>query len=373
MLYIHVRISLGPSAVGLTDKWEESVCALNQHFGRPTYPAMMANTRSHSLWSAGSRSPAAGGTLAGESSNTSGGQSALSLRADAVSGGFHDWADDELFEVAMEFWREARGRVQHMGREDHRLGQGPTTAEVLRMSFIHIPRTGGISLKSSLPTTRSKYKLWYNSALHRRLGAALTSPWHLPPDVYERTYGSWDRGLSESNRPNGSAFNTSGVSRFCIVRSPANRLMSAVRWTMMSHKRLGAATLTPPPTPAQLLRAFNRSRQELGGGGNGVEWTATLLLTQPQHWFVWDDVGRVQCHCVIAFEKLWLLTSRHLEQSASLQPRAESIRTSIRGTWLATNVSAFEELPAELRALYAKDQKLWEHAGNASGLCYEPG
>ncbi len=71
------------------------------------------------------------------------------------------------------------------------------------------------------------------------------------------------------------------------------------------------------------------------------------------HRFVWADDGSVQCDCVVAFEKLGSLISKRLNVG---DPR------------LRPN----DPLPVPLARLYKRDQRLWERALRAPGLCYQP-
>ena len=78
---------------------------------------------------------------------------------------------------------------------------------------------------------------------------------------------------------------------------------------------------------------------------------------QPQHWFVWDEEGRAQCDCVIAFEKLSAFKSHGLgHRNRSPQP----------STLLST------PMPSVMRPLVQPDYLLWNRAKSAPHLCYEP-
>ena len=86
-------------------------------------------------------------------------------------------------------------------------------------------------------------------------------------------------------------------------------------------------------------------------GRHGVQWTEELAHRQPQHWYVWDEHGGVQCDCVVAFEKLGMLTDSQKKASSHVTGGV---------------------LPAPLQQLYSVDFHLWRLAHQTDGFCYRP-
>lgn len=107
--------------------------------------------------------------------------------------------------------------------------------------------------------------------------------------------------------------------------------------------------------PEKLLHVFSAGRGQ-------IAWTEELAHLQPQSWFVWDGLGRVQCECVVAFEQLPFLTSR-------------TVRNSAHASGASVGTERYEQLPPPLRLLYALDLYLWQLAWqlvNTSQFCYRP-
>ena len=115
-------------------------------------------------------------------------------------------------------------------------------------------------------------------------------PWHLAPDVFEWLYGRRIEsfGSHQTSRP-----------RWCVVRNPSDRYASCVAWDHAEHPR-SKQYRTPPVDLAQELARgrFNVPWQGIDGATDlhGEE----LSHRQPQHWFVWDEHGDVQCDCVVS-------------------------------------------------------------------------
>jgi hypothetical protein len=115
----------------------------------------------------------------------------------------------------------------------------------------------------------------------------------------------------------------------------------------------------PATSPAELVATFTA-----GGRRRDIAWTEELLHKQPQAWYVWDEAGHVQCHCVVPFESIGQFAG-----NASIRKAAP------RGHHAMHNNSG---LPAALRPLYGLDAELWSlahkhtaHQKDAS-VCYRP-
>lgn len=197
-------------------------------------------------------------------------------------------------------------------------------SNIRRYMFIHIPKTGGSSIES---------EKWSNCILKRHLevpplnfwsaSSNWSSPWHFPPDLYELRY----------NQP----FNIKyAEKRFCVVRNPIDRFASCVSWSVHHwHTPL-----------THLLHTYLNRTSPL------IHWNEELLHRMPQHMFVWDTHGEVQCHCVVAFEKLSNLTSITRNKSPAHTQK--------------------DSLPNGFHDLYAMDFLLWEDAIASKDLCYTP-
>ena len=137
--------------------------------------------------------------------------------------------------------------------------------------------------------------------------------------------------------------------RWCIVRRPSDRYASCRSWAASQHPEWAYDLASE----TRLLAEFARGRYGVhwqGGGGIGLD---EAVHKQPQHWFVWDANGAVQCHCVVAFEKLGTITSHRSTVTPS-----------------APHVSA--PLSEPMHELYALDEALWAEASRSSSLCFTP-
>ena len=182
--------------------------------------------------------------------------------------------------------------------------------------FLHVPKTGGTSLEDVLPAaaqlvtpftriTRKHNRITHNSssefdvkrAANKKLWRNWTrsSPWHLPPDVYERRFG-----VSYSD----------GRPIFCVVRNPIERLLSR----LAQRECVGNSSL-PPDLEAEAA-VLQRAQAQLNWlAGEPIDWMEHVeaplraieatMHALPQTWFVFtQEEHAVQCHCVVAFEKL---------------------------------------------------------------------
>lgn len=234
-----------------------------------------------------------------------------------------------------------------------------TEARAVLMShdFIHIPKTGGTSVEDELLANGHPHLAirWLvrdccQYGQHHIFRCCHPGPpWHLAPDVFEHTVrqsadlrSSIDGHQSHPGSAETSADALSRRRRWCVVREPAARWASCVAWARRYNPAWGQYA-------PELVAAFAHGRFSVGWGADD-----RLAHRQPQHWFVWDEIGQVQCDCVVAIEKLHLLTSRR----------------SNRETTPSSDVPP--PLPAALEELYAADRDLWRRALRAPGICYEP-
>ena len=186
---------------------------------------------------------------------------------------------------------------------------------LLNMTFIHIPKTGGTTIENSLTSDRAIIHRY-----PRPPSDPWLSPWHFPPDLYEQRY------LVPYDRPGHKQ-------RFCVVRHPAERYASCERYTKSGFQR-----------PAMSL-ASDYLRW------HGIEPTEEHLHRMPQHMFVFDRKGHVQCQCVISFDKLGRLLRQ--VDNKSQGPR---------------NIT----MPRDFAELYRHDLVLYEKARRHPELCYNP-
>ena len=212
---------------------------------------------------------------------------------------------------------------------------------MLQMMFLHIPKTGGSTLESILRASQVVVKQsWWKKGFpsHHSIGEHLVghelhltaTPWHLPPDVVQDVF---HHALPEG--------------RFCIIRNPADRYESCVNdWNFRVLGVVEDGDYGKNRTDADVARA-------LLSGRSSVVWDHELTHKQPQHWFVWASDGQVQCDCVVAFERIHVLTTKHKHS---------------RGVAHATKT----QLPESLAELYRADWLLWRLARNSPSLCYRP-
>lgn len=214
--------------------------------------------------------------------------------------------------------------------------------------FIHVPKTGGTSVEQALQAigapqlaVRWQFQSCCDFARPNTRQCCFPGPpWHLAADVFKQRFNRSIEGDGSARRE-----------RWCIVRDPAARYASCVAWDRRVHPH--------PWDASDEASGLALATHALRGGRFQVRWGANGLVAhrQPQHWFVWDERGAVQCDCVVAFEKLpsfRLPHKNHGETADDDEPATP------------------QALPASLQELYAPDVELWRRAKEAPGLCYRP-
>lgn len=203
--------------------------------------------------------------------------------------------------------------------------------------FIHIPKTGGTSLEIGCPRENCiNVRRRNDTKVHSEYcgGRGSFSPWHIPPDRYRACYG---------------AASIVGPT-LCVVRNPHDRLVSELAWEQrLPHLKSQWLTLD-----TRRLYTFWRG---LAQGNPHLNFYEIGLHLLPQRFFVHMRGNRSlprTCDCVVAFEKLALLTSRRL--NPSLQHNETALNIS-----LATR--------RKLWGWYAEDWTLWRRARASKQLC----
>lgn len=198
--------------------------------------------------------------------------------------------------------------------------------------FLHIPKTGGSTIEKILDKSSHIF------GQRDSLPPGGPSPWHLPPDVFEHKF---HRPFSRSRRT------------FCIVRDPSERFNSEVNYRLKLHEQKSSfRKVFPLLTTAETESAAKILRL---GRFSILNRRDDILHLAPQSWFVWDDKGAVQCHCVVAIERLAQIIELRANPS-----------TSKNGTLKFSHVSP------SLAALYHQDELLHKRALQSS-LCHQPG
>ena len=214
-------------------------------------------------------------------------------------------------------------------------------------SFLHIPKTGGTAVEQS--SKKLDIEVHTSPQVHTRARLESGSPWHLPPDMFQRVYGT-----PRSSKP-----------MLCVVRDPADRLRSEASWRCRGeapwrsprrytngsscqnrYSRRGDPEHDITSDAEEVLRA--RRRADLLRMGDRV------LHMLPQSWFVWAEDGSVQCSCVVAYDKL--------ARVMGLVPKQTSKYFDVR----------CPRSPA-LAALYSIDEELHANASaDQRSICYRP-
>lgn len=181
------------------------------------------------------------------------------------------------------------------------------------------------------------------------------APWHLPPDVFNRLLHV---PFAPSNR-----------STFCVVREPSGRFASEMAYRVKQAS---------PHLPVLNSPQLEYRAQTLMAGRQHAHFSAENAHWMPQSWFVWDGDGGVQCHCVVAFERLPQLLSGGApggnQTEAHHANRASSTHEngSIPSPRLLAPGAAPSVMPAILGKLYAADRQLWLAARDSPTFCFEP-
>ena len=202
-----------------------------------------------------------------------------------------------------------RGHAQKLKCGNHEM-----LSQFSNQTFIHIPKTGGTSFESRLGADQAIIHRFNKPPTHPWL-----SPWHFPPDLYEKYYGvKFDRPLHNG--------------RFCIIRDPVERYSSCQNWSKGKFKR----------------SAISLASDYLNW--NSVTPTEELLHRMPQTMFIFDRKGQVQCDCVISFNKLSLFNV------PKINSRPHHHMT----------------MPKEFEYLYRHDALLFSAASKEKNVCYHP-
>ena len=236
--------------------------------------------------------------------------------------------------------------------------------------FLHIPKTGGSSVEELLPAdaqlvtpfTRKRPGRPHDPAIEaKRHEMRLLwgqrwrrfSPWHLPPDIYERRFNR-----SYSN----------GRPVFCVVRHPLDRLLSRLNYRCSNNESAPALG--------------NEVRQLIAALAQPAPWDwfapideRNLNHAVPQSWYVWSQRGQTQCQCVVAFEKLkrtltetWI---RPNAENANGSVRCSDHRQARRYATLRRMVTQ-GTLPESWWLLHGLDLRLWQDALQDKSFCHFP-
>ena len=198
--------------------------------------------------------------------------------------------------------------------------------------FVHIPKCGGTTLSKITPAHAqvlqkkppdplgvAQLKHWQQRwRLKSGKLRGMPSPWHLPPDMYERLFSE--------------PFPARNRSVLCVVRNPLDRFQSEIAYRKRQNHRS-----FPQLTPS----LASETAADMRRGRFPFRWQETSLHLAPQSWYVWADSGARQCHSVVAIEKL------HVLETVNAAPRAAGHPAV---------------MPAGLAELYAEDLRLWELA-----------
>ena len=198
--------------------------------------------------------------------------------------------------------------------------------------FVHIPKCGGTTLSKIVPAHAQvlqnkppsplgvvRLKHWQRRwRLRSGTLRGMPSPWHLPPDMYERLFSE--------------PFPSHNQSVICVVRNPFDRFQSEIAYRRRQNHR---------SFPLLTSSLASEAAADMRRGRFTFRLQETNLHLAPQSWYVWADSGARQCHCVVAIEKLHVLETVNAAQRA---PDQQAI------------------MPTGLQELYAGDRRLWELA-----------
>ena len=224
--------------------------------------------------------------------------------------------------------------LSHTHCPTHVVGAPDLAEQISRagLFFVHIPKCGGTTLSKITPAHAqvlqkkppdplgvAQLKHWQRRwRLKTGTLRGMPSPWHLPPDMYERLFSE--------------PFPARNQSIICVVRNPLDRFQSEIAYRKRQNHRS-----FPPLTPS----LASETAADMRRGRFPFRWQETSLHLAPQSWYVWADSGARQCHCVVAIEKLHVLETVNAAQRA---PGHQAV------------------MPAGLHELYADDFRLWELA-----------
>mmetsp|Transcript_58580 Transcript_58580/g.96706 ORF Transcript_58580/g.96706 Transcript_58580/m.96706 type:complete len:295 (+) Transcript_58580:22-906(+) len=220
--------------------------------------------------------------------------------------------------------------------------------------LLHIPKTGGTFITALMARSNASSQSMESQYLNEGLELVSRdwrepSPWHMPPDVYMHFYST--RGFYQNRTV------------FCVVREPSERYRSEAAFRSQERHRF------PPRLFPQLTDKLGASSAlQMLQYGRWIPPSESLTHLQPQSWYVWNEEGLPQCHCVLPIERL-----------AALAGKSEGVfRNALRPLILKnlslSHVSSYRDpVPPELLSrLYEVDTLLWAASLASTCLCFQP-
>jgi hypothetical protein len=193
----------------------------------------------------------------------------------------------------------------------------------------HIPKTGGSSIETNCTNQSCIISRMERQQLYYTHPVRSVSAWHIPPDKYEEI-------MKEP-------FDVEDKPRYCVVRNPKDRFYSCERWQAAYGDKYDFPWHRSAEQLRRLRLDFERKQFST--------LTEELLHRIPQHRFVWSPDCVVQCDCVVAFEKMNVLTTNKVNP----------------GKHKELNITT----PYFLESMYKGDALLWKAAKDAE-FCLRP-